>query len=87
MLKLAKQRERLALLEPGGSPQRPIEVESASQVEVHARALPCLRCEGTMIVDDHTAVTIESARLRVARMHCSACGATRAIYFRLAAIN
>ena len=84
MSKLADQREKLATLEEGGSPRRPIEVESASQVEAHARSLPCLRCTGTSLrVDDHAAVTVDGRRLRVARMLCPDCGATRSVYFHI----
>ena len=43
--KLARDREKLARLELGGSAERPIELESASQVEPHARSLRCTRCE------------------------------------------
>lgn len=86
-IKLAEQRERLALLEEGGSPERPIEVESASQVEAHARSLPCARCGGSLLVREHTAETIDHARLRVARMVCPSCGARRSVYFRLKTLN
>ena len=83
--KLARDRERLARVEAGGAPSRPIEVDSASQVEVHARSVACARCGGELRVEEHTAETIDGARLRVAKMLCPACGARRAIYFRLAA--
>ena len=86
-LKLAKQRERLASFEAGGSPERAIEVESASQVEVHARSIPCARCDGSLIVREHTAETVDGARLRVARMECPTCGARRDTYFRLKTLN
>ena len=82
--KLADKRERLAELEAGGAPSRPVALESASQVEVHARSLRCPRCDGAYRIDDHAAETIEGARLRVVRMTCAACGARRTVYFRLA---
>ena len=82
--KLARDRERLARLEPGGTPPNPIDVASASQVEVHARSLPCLRCGAEPRVEEHAAETIDGMRVRIARMHCPACGARRAIYFRIA---
>ena len=84
--KLARARERLADLEAGGSPERPIEIASASQVEVEARSRRCPRCDGELRVDDHDAATIGASRLRVAQVSCPRCGARRAIYFRLSAL-
>jgi hypothetical protein len=81
--KLRKQSEKLAVLEEGGAPERPIDVESAAQVEPHARAIPCARCGEATRVDEHTAETIDGARLRVARTSCPSCGAKRSIYFRI----
>jgi hypothetical protein len=82
--RLATQREKLARLEPGGAPERPVVVESASQVEVHARSLQCLRCDGSYRVDQHLAETLGGERLRVVRLVCLACGARRSVYFRIA---
>jgi hypothetical protein len=81
--KIARERERLAVLEDGGAPVRPIVVESASQVEVHARSMPCARCGHALRVDEHAAETIDGSALRIACMSCSSCGARRAIYFRI----
>ena len=82
--KLATQREKLARLETGGAPDHPVVVESASQVEVHARSLRCVRCDGSYRLDEHLAETIGGERLRVARLVCPACGARRSVYFRIA---
>ncbi len=82
--KLARGRERLAHLEPGGDPSRPLQVESASQVEPHALGLPCLRCGGPLRLAEHAAVTVDGARLRAARLACSACDARREAWFRIA---
>lgn len=81
--KLSHDLERLALLERGGAPDRPIEVTSASQVDVHARDAKCPVCSGPVRLEEHTAETIADVRLRVARVQCQACGRKRAIYFRL----
>lgn len=43
----------------------------------------CLRCAGEVRVIDHAAIVVGDARLRLARTTCKACGAERAIYFRL----
>jgi ribosomal protein L44E len=80
---LARDRERLAALEPGGDPSRPVEVESASQVEPHALAVACLRCDGPNRLDEHAAVTDDGQLLRVARLRCAQCGARRAMWFRI----
>ncbi len=87
-VKLADARMKLALLEPGGSPERPIEVTSASVVEPHAASLPCAACGERTRVDEHVALTVGDDRgtprsLRVAKVRCTRCGTRRAIYFRL----
>ncbi|WP_437496753.1 hypothetical protein [Sorangium sp. So ce1099] len=81
--KLTRDLERLALLEPGHTPGRAIALDSPSQVEVAARSIQCPRCRGALRVQDHTAETLEGARLRVAQVVCVACGAGRRLYFRL----
>ena len=81
--KLSRARERLAELDRGGAPRHPIEIVSASLVETQARSVPCPKCLGASRVDDHTAVTLEGQRLRVAHLTCTHCGARRALYFRI----
>jgi hypothetical protein len=82
--RLARDREKLARLEEGGASEHPVEVESASQIEPHALAMRCLRCDGTNRLVEHAAETVDGARLRAARMACSRCGAARTIWFRIA---
>ncbi|HTB77038.1 MAG TPA: hypothetical protein VK762_27525 [Polyangiaceae bacterium] len=82
--KLSRDRQRLAYLEPGGTSARPIEVESASQVEPHALALSCVRCAGPNRLEEHAAVVVDGERLRVAKLACTRCGAARDVWFRLA---
>lgn len=84
--KLARARERLAALEAGASPDRPIEVPTASVVEPTARSMPCPRCGAARRVDEHAAVVVGDRRLRVARVHCPACGASGQIWFRLGTV-
>ncbi len=81
--KLARHRERLARLETGGDPARPLVVESASQVEPVARALPCLRCGDPLRLEEHAAPTIGDQPLRVARLLCPRCGARREVWLRI----
>ncbi|HEU4410956.1 MAG TPA: hypothetical protein VFS43_37230 [Polyangiaceae bacterium] len=82
--KLARQRERLWALEPGGSPGRPLEVPSASLVESRALALPCLRCGAAEArLDEHAAASAGGHILRTLRTHCGRCGAPRTLYLRV----
>jgi ribosomal protein S27AE len=75
--------ERLASLEPGGAPDRPIEVDAPPLVDVMAEQRACPLCQGSLHLLEHAAETIEGERLRVARVKCGACGSAREIYFRL----
>ena len=82
--KLAREQERLARLQPGGSPERPLPIESPAQVDVIAGAKPCPLCGGTLRLVEHTAEIVGGVRLRVAHLACPGCGTPRALYFRLA---
>jgi hypothetical protein len=81
--KLARQRQKLAALEAGGAPERPLEIGSASLVEPRAASAPCLVCNGAMSAVEHRAETVEGRRLRIARVRCGSCGSERVYYFRL----
>jgi hypothetical protein len=81
--RLARDRQRLARLEEGASSERPIDVESASQIEPHAMSLACLRCEGPNRLQEHAAPSIEGERLRLVRLACSRCGTRRELWFRI----
>jgi hypothetical protein len=87
--KLAKSRLTLASIEPGGAPERPIEVASASVVEAHARGLPCAACAALGVrVEEHSAVAFDDTAgrprvLRAARVYCPQCGLRRDVYFRI----
>jgi hypothetical protein len=83
--KLADAREKLARLEPGGAPEHPLAIESASLVEVHARSLRCLRCDGPYRLGEHAADTFDGVRLRVAEVVCTACGTERSVFFQIVA--
>lgn len=84
---LGADRERLFKLDPGGSPERPIDVDAVSVVEVRAVSVACPRCEGRHRVDEHAAVTVAGARLREARLVCTLCGSRRSLWFRLPILN
>lgn len=83
--KLADARERLAALEPGGAPARPLDVASASVIEPHAGSMPCARCGGGLRIEEHAAREVDGARLRLVSARCPSCGARRAIWFRILA--
>ncbi len=85
-VKTAKARLRVALRGVGGSPQNPVSVSSASVVESHALGLACAACgeHGTTRLEEHAAVVISGARLRVAKIACRACGVRRDLYYSLA---
>jgi DNA repair exonuclease SbcCD ATPase subunit len=85
--RLAKDRERLFGHEPGGSAERPIEVDSAAVVEVRARSVPCPTCGGEHDVNEHAAVTTRGDRLREVKLRCRRCGASRSLWFRLPVLN
>jgi hypothetical protein len=86
-VRLGKDRERLFAAEPGGSAERPIDVESSSVVEARARSVPCPLCEGELEVVEHAASVTEHGSLREARLRCRRCGARRSLWFRLALPN
>lgn len=81
--KLAAAKEKLARLEPGGSPQNALEVPSASVVEQVTESVACLRCGASVRADDHRALVLGARRLRVVTSVCIQCGAARVWYFRL----
>ena len=81
---LVRDLEQLALLAPGGSPQRPIDVASPAQVEPIVLAKPCPLCEGSLRLEDHAAETVDGVRLRIAAVRCVQCAVHRRLYFRLA---
>ena len=81
--KLARDRDRLARIEPGGTPERPIALESASQVEPHALAMACVRCDGPNRLEEHAAENVGGEMLRVTRLSCARCGWKRELWFRI----
>jgi hypothetical protein len=81
--RLARDRARLARLEPGGEPERPIEVESASQIEPIALGMTCLACEGSNRLIEHAAEVVGETRLRKLLLACAQCGARRTVWFRI----
>jgi hypothetical protein len=81
--KLVREKQRLAALEVGGAPDRPIEVTSSPVIDVRARSLRCPLCDGAYRLDDHTAATHEGRSLRIAHVTCQQCGVARQLWFRI----
>jgi hypothetical protein len=80
--RLVRDRQKLALLEPGGAAERPIEVTSSSVIAVRARSIRCPLCDGELRMDEELA---ESATLRAAQMTCVRCGVRRSLWFAIRA--
>ena len=74
-------KEELAMLSRGGSPDRPIRVESASVIEARTTSLPCAQCGGEYRVLEHTRPTPHLRRVDVACRHCST---PRTLWFTIA---
>lgn len=84
---LARARERLFVLEKGGAPERPIDVDAVTVIEPRAAAVPCPRCNAAQRVEEHAAAVVDGVRLREARLQCRVCGTRRSLWFRLPVIN
>ncbi len=78
--KLVQDREKLALLSPGGSRERPIEITSSAVIEVRVENLPCPQCEGHYRVREHEA---PAPALRRVDVTCRTCAAPRSLWFRI----
>ena len=78
-----RERERLAAAAPGGWPEHPIVVTSASVIEGTARATPCVQCGAELVLGEHAAEAHGGQPLRVVRLVCRLCHAPRALWFRI----
>lgn len=80
MRQLVRDRERLAHLSAGGSPQHPIAVTSAAVVEVRVNALLCPQCGAGYQLRDHRA---PASGIRAVDVRCRQCSVARTLWFRL----
>lgn len=80
---LVRDRQKLALLSPGGSSARPIEVPTSAVIEGRVRSHPCPLCGGALAIEDHQAPFIDGHSLRVVTARCQRCGIRRELWFRI----
>jgi len=81
---LVRDRQKLASLMPGGSPERPIALSSAAVIVPRVRSTPCPLCEGDLRVDHETAESHAGRLLHAAHVTCVRCGVSRALWFEVA---
>ena len=81
--KLHEARLKLAQLEVGGSPERPLDVTSASVVETRAESEPCLRCGLITRCTEHATFQGPNGLLRRVTLTCHSCAAERELYVRI----
>ena len=67
----------------GGSAARPIDLGSASLVEVMATSEPCPLCGGELRLESHEAETRNEVRLRIAKVVCKMCRAIWERFYRI----
>lgn len=77
--KLDEAKLKLAHLGAGYRADRPIEVDSASQIEPHVRGMLCPVCDVGYQVEEHRAAAFG----RVVRARCARCGRTPDLHFVL----
>ncbi|HMF42917.1 MAG TPA: hypothetical protein VKQ32_19730 [Polyangia bacterium] len=68
---------------PGGSPDLPIDVASASVVEGKARATPCIQCSGDLELRGDRATSTARGVLREIALACRRCHTPRTLWFRV----
>lgn len=81
--RLVQDRIRLAKLEEGGSPERPIDVISPSQIDSKAVEAHCLKCDSETRVESHEVEVVDGVPLRAVVAACRRCPGKRKFYFRV----
>lgn len=85
--KRVRRTEQAARDLPGGSPDLPIDVASASVVEGAARATPCIQCGGDLELRGDGATSTGRGVLREIALVCRRCHAPRTLWFRIAPVG
>jgi hypothetical protein len=78
---LAKARQRLLELSPGGSRAYPLNVASAAVIEPKAESTLCPRCSDRFEVEGHEAPFGQG--VREVKVHCRFCDERRSLWFRI----
>ena len=78
-----REREQLAAVSTGGSPERPMPVSTAAVIEVRAAATACLHCGGTLDLVAHDAQVYQGQPVRRVQLLCRGCHAPRLLWFRI----
>lgn len=74
---------RVAQMSPGGRVEHPIEVGSASEIEVRATSMPCPICWGAHRLVDHVIRWRGGEPIRLVTTRCKHCGLERETFFRV----
>jgi hypothetical protein len=77
---LVRDRERLAALEPGGSAERPLAIDTPAVIDPRVGSMRCPQCGGEYQIKEHAA---PQAGLRRVDVTCRLCHVSRSIWFRL----
>jgi len=81
--KLAGARRKLLVLERGGAPERPLEVDSAAVVEPRAESFRCPDCDGPLRCEEQTVSQRDGHLVRAVDLVCRDCGSPLTLYFRV----
>lgn len=78
---------RIARSSAGGRVEHPIEVGSASEVEVRATSMPCPVCFGESRLVDHVIRWRGGEPIRLVTTRCKHCGLEREAFFRVRGVS
>ena len=78
-------RTKLADLEDGGTPERPIAAATPSVIESKTATKACPLCGGGVVITGHDVVQREGHSLRAVRAKCKLCHVERTTYFEIRA--
>jgi hypothetical protein len=77
---LVREREKLAAISVGGSPDRPISIPTSAVIQIRAESRPCPQCEGPLRLQEESVLRHNDTLLRCATVACGLCGTKRTLY-------
>jgi predicted RNA-binding Zn-ribbon protein involved in translation (DUF1610 family) len=80
---IERTRDRIVRLQPGGSADWPITVESAVLVERRAAEFKCTQCGDELDIKSHDAKVVGTSRRRIVGASCRSCGHVRTLWFTI----